>query len=132
MKNYLKLAEKFETINNLKNARGILSWDNSVMMPEGASNDRASQFQAIESVCHDIINSTEVSDLLDSVEENELKDLNQWQSSNLKLMRNEWVHSTAIDKKLLRYLTVRVKEFDLDSNYFGKKDDSEKKESAKN
>lgn len=102
MKNYLKLAEKFETINNLKNARGILSWDNSVMMPEGASNDRASQFQAIESVCHDIINSTEVSDLLDSVEENELKDLNQWQSSNLKLMRNEWVHSTAIDKKLLK------------------------------
>ena len=34
--------------------------------------------------------------------------------------------------KLLRYLTVRVKEFDLDTNYFGKKDDSEKKESAKN
>ena len=38
----------------------------------------------------------------------------------------------AIDKKLLRYLTVRVKEFDLDTNYFGKKDDSEKKESTKN
>ena len=38
----------------------------------------------------------------------------------------------AIDKKLLRYLTVRVKEFDLDTNYFGKKEDSENKESAKN
>ena len=38
----------------------------------------------------------------------------------------------AIDKKLLRYLTVRVKEFDLETNYFGKKDDSEIKESAKN
>ena len=38
----------------------------------------------------------------------------------------------AIDKKLLRYLTVRVKKFDLETNYFGKKDDSEKKESAKN
>ena len=38
----------------------------------------------------------------------------------------------AIDKKLLRYLTVRVKEFDLDTNYFGKKDDSAKKESNKN
>ena len=38
----------------------------------------------------------------------------------------------AIDKKLLRYLTVRVKEFDLDANYFGKKEDSENKESAKN
>jgi len=36
-----------------------------------------------------------------------------------------------IDKKLLRYLTVRVKKFDLDTVYFGKKEDSEKKESVK-
>ena len=32
----------------------------------------------------------------------------------------------AIDKKLLRYLTVKVKDFDLNTNYFTKKDDSEK------
>ena len=32
----------------------------------------------------------------------------------------------AIDKKLLRYLTVKVKNFDLDANYFAKKDESEK------
>ena len=37
-----------------------------------------------------------------------------------------------IDKKLLRYLTVRVKKFDLDTIYFGKNDDGEKKESIKN
>jgi len=33
---------------------------------------------------------------------------------------------------LLRYLTVRVKKFDLDTNYFGKKDNVEQKESVKN
>ena len=38
----------------------------------------------------------------------------------------------SIDKKLLRYLTVRVKKLDLDTVYFGKKDDSEKKENVKN
>jgi len=38
----------------------------------------------------------------------------------------------SIDKKLLRYLTVRVKEFDLNTNYFSKKEDNEKKESTKN
>ena len=37
----------------------------------------------------------------------------------------------SIDKKLLRYLTVRVKKFDLYTVYFGKKDDNEKKESVK-
>ena len=34
----------------------------------------------------------------------------------------------AIDKKLLRYLTVKVKNFDLDTNYFAKRDDGEKLE----
>ena len=34
----------------------------------------------------------------------------------------------AIDKNLLRCLTVKVKEFDLNSNYFGKKEDIEKTE----
>ena len=32
----------------------------------------------------------------------------------------------AIDKKLLRYLTVKVKNFDLNTNYFNKKDENEK------
>ena len=34
--------------------------------------------------------------------------------------------SEIIDKKLLRYLTVKVKDFDLDTNYFEKKIDNEK------
>ena len=37
-----------------------------------------------------------------------------------------------LDKKLLRYLTVKVKKFDLDTNYFSKKDDIDKKENIKN
>ena len=40
--------------------------------------------------------------------------------------------SEAIDKKLLRYLTVRVKKFDLEANYFAKREDDDKKESYKN
>ena len=32
----------------------------------------------------------------------------------------------SIDKKLLRHLTVKVKKFDLDTNYFAKKEDIEK------
>ena len=32
----------------------------------------------------------------------------------------------SIDKKLLRHLTVKVKKFDLDTNYFTKKEDIEK------
>ena len=45
---------------------------------------------------------------------------------------NELEKNESIDKKLLRYLTVRVKKFDLDTVYFGKKEESEKKESVRN
>ena len=34
----------------------------------------------------------------------------------------------AIDKNLLRYMTVKVKNFDLESNYFSKKEDFDKKD----
>ena len=45
---------------------------------------------------------------------------------------DELEKNESIDKKLLRYLTVRVKEFDLDTNYFSKKDEPEKKFNNKN
>ncbi|MDA7562157.1 30S ribosomal protein S6 [Candidatus Pelagibacter sp.] len=36
-----------------------------------------------------------------------------------------------IDKNLLRYMTVKVKKFNLEANYFSKKDEYEKKEYKK-
>ena len=36
-----------------------------------------------------------------------------------------------IDKNLLRYMTVKVKKFDLNANYFSKKDEYEKKENRR-
>ena len=39
--------------------------------------------------------------------------------------------SEALDKKLLRYLTVKVKKFDLETNYFSKREEKEKKDNNK-
>ena len=36
-----------------------------------------------------------------------------------------------IDKNLLRYITVRVKKFDLEAKYFSRKDEYEKKDYKK-
>jgi small subunit ribosomal protein S6 len=38
----------------------------------------------------------------------------------------------AIDKNLLRYMTVKVKKFNLEANYFSKKDELEKKDYKRN
>ena len=46
---------------------------------------------------------------------------------------NDLEKNESMDKNLLRYLTVKVKKFDLDTNYFGtKKEDHEKKKENKN
>ena len=48
---------------------------------------------------------------------------------------SELEKNEAIDKKLLRYLTVRVRDFDLDTNYFAKRGENEnfeKKETTEN
>ena len=45
---------------------------------------------------------------------------------------SELEKNETIDKKLLRYLTVKVKEFDLDTNYFSKRDENEKVEKKDN
>ena len=41
---------------------------------------------------------------------------------------DELEKNEVIDKKLLRYLTVKVKDFDLETNYFTKKQENEKLE----
>ena len=43
---------------------------------------------------------------------------------------NELEKNELLDKKLLRSLTVRVKKFNLETNYFSKKDENEKKETV--
>ena len=45
---------------------------------------------------------------------------------------NQLEKNEAIDKKLLRYLTVKVKKFDLETNFLSKKDENEKKQNSNN
>ena len=45
---------------------------------------------------------------------------------------SELEKNEAIDKKLLRYLTIKVKKFDLETNFFSKNDGTDKKENSKN
>ena len=44
---------------------------------------------------------------------------------------NDLEKNESMDKNLLRYLTVKVKKFDLETNYFSKKDIEEKKNTIK-
>ena len=54
------------------------------------------------------------------------------QGSQIVGMGKEFYDKYDLVKKLLRYLTVKVKKFDLDTNYFAKRDDNEKFEKKEN
>ena len=45
---------------------------------------------------------------------------------------SELEKNESLDKKLLRFLTVRVKNFDLNTEYFNNKDNNENKENIRN
>ncbi len=45
---------------------------------------------------------------------------------------SELEKNESLDKNLLRYLTIKVKKFDLETNYFSKKDSEEKKVTKQN
>ena len=49
---------------------------------------------------------------------------------NGKLIK-ELEKNESLDSNLLRYMTIKVKKFDLETNYFEKKDDYEKKKNIK-
>ncbi len=113
MRSYLKLCKKFETTSNIYEAMSILGWDNSVMMPAGSAEDRAKQQSTLGAIAHQIITAPEIKDLLDSAEKNEARDLDDWQKSNLRLMRNEWVHNNAVPEKLLTEFTMASSECEM-------------------
>jgi carboxypeptidase Taq len=113
MKSYLKLADKFEKINLINSSCSVLSWDNAVMMPPASGELRARQMANLHGLAHSIITATEVKDLLDEAEQKDSKDLDDWQLANLKLMRKDWVHSTAIDEKLLKEFSMAGTECEI-------------------
>ena len=56
--------------------------------------------------------------------------LKKYTSENGKII-DELEKNEVIDKNLLRYMTVKVKKFDLEAKYFSKKEESETKEYKK-
>ena len=82
---YLKLEDRFGKIAVLGEAIGMLSWDQSVLMPEGGAVARGEQIAGLSVLRHDMMTDPAVSDLLEEAAER--KGLDRWQVANLREMR---------------------------------------------
>ena len=98
---YKELEKKFGQLQALREASGMLHWDAATMMPKSLASaaTRSEQIAALDGVCHEILNSNKISDLLDNAEDQ--NNLDDWQTANLREMRHIWTHSSAVTNDLI-------------------------------
>jgi carboxypeptidase Taq len=101
---YTNLEETFKRVSDIDGARAILHWDYAAMMPSGGATRRIEQFATLESITHELLSASKVSDLLDEAEEQQ-STLSDWEQANLREMRRIWRHKNAVDGDLAVALT---------------------------
>lgn len=100
MKSYKALEQRFRRIGAVNGALAMLGWDQSTMMPEGGAKARAEQMAVLSVVRHEWLTDPRLGDLLGEAEAQQ-KALSDWQRANLREMRRQWRHATALTPKLV-------------------------------
>ncbi len=100
---YQWLERRFARLGALEEAASFLHWDYSVMMPTGGGDARAEQLAALSVTRHELLSDPAVSDHLDQAEADE--GLDAWQSANLREMRRDWRHDTALDAAFIEAMS---------------------------
>ena len=97
---YEFLRRRFARIGAIANGVGILHWDQETMMPDGAAGTRADALAALEVLRHESMVERAVGDALDAAE-GEAGALAAWDVANLREMRRQWRHATAVPADLV-------------------------------
>lgn len=101
---YRALEDRFRRNALIGEAIGMLSWDQSVMMPPGGAEARGEQVAALSVIRHGMLTDAAVADLLDEAEEE--GGLDDWQAANLREMRRKWVHAAAVPPDLVEAMAM--------------------------
>ena len=96
--NYLRLCAIQEKIYNLNHARRILNWDQATTMSVYGNNARSQSLAEISSSIHELITAKKIKKLIDS---SQTEDLNELELANLREIKNEWLMTHVLPKKLI-------------------------------
>ena len=100
---YNDLSTRFARLGALRETGRMLHWDLATMMPEGGAGARSEQMATIRVVCHELLTHPALADLLPEAEAQ--NDLDEWQRANLREMRRQWLHATAVPSDLVAALS---------------------------
>ncbi len=97
---YPQLETRFHKIANLNHALAVLQWDMSTMMPDGGGDARAEQMATIKVLAHELLTDARMGDLFAAAEPTD-----SWQQANLREMKRQWMHATALDARLVEEIS---------------------------
>ena len=100
---YQTLEARFRRESLLGEAQAMLNWDSSTLMPEGAASSRAEQIALLKVLAHEVLAAPDTADLLQAADAD--RSLDPWQRANLREMRREWLHTTAVPPDLVEAFT---------------------------
>ena len=99
---YEQLLAKYGRISNIGSARGLLSWDQQVMMPEGGTPARSQQLSALSAVSHELLVEDETGELLDALADAELTDR---QAAAVREIRREYDRESRVPTQLVEQIS---------------------------
>ena len=105
---YGELEKRFKRLYALRGAERMLDWDGAALMPEGGAEARSEQLATLGVLGHELLTESRTADLLDAAEA-ELEPggggADAWRRANLREMRREWRHATALDGDFVEALS---------------------------
>jgi carboxypeptidase Taq len=96
---YAELHQRWRRLNLLRDAAGLLDWDAAAMMPDGGAEARADQLATLRVLRHELLTHPAVGELLAAAADQ--PGLDRWQRANVREMRREWDHETAVPAALV-------------------------------
>ncbi len=104
---YEQFLAKVKRISNIGNARGVLSWDQEVMMPEDGTPARSQQLSALSAVSHELLTDDEMGEYLDELE---AADLSDEQAAVVREVRREYDRATQVSTELVEEISRTTSE----------------------
>lgn len=105
MNAYLKLKTIFKQLYQLRSIEHIIGWDEAVMMPEGAGEQRAQALAAFNGLLHQILCNRKTKKLLALAKQDHLDD---WDHANLQWMEKKYLSAACLPQKLTEKFTAQA------------------------
>jgi carboxypeptidase Taq len=105
---YKALETRFKRMNLVRDAIAMLEWDSAAMMPDGGAGARAEQVATLKVLAHEQACDPALADLFAAARAD-----GPWQAANLREMRWDRLHATALPADLVEARSKAVSECEM-------------------